>query len=101
VLLERDGSVRQRGSCVTLAASHLNSSPAEVELVAPTAGLELSARGGPARVAIRRFAARWHPLGTVSQTRTADVRIGPDLALRPWQVQVFTDQRATVCALVS
>ena len=97
------GELRTSGSCVTLTPAVYRSSLVQpgLDLTVPPGGLALTARGGPADLSLRRFAAAFPPapLGSVSPGGTAILRIPPDRADQPWHVHVAPAGRLTACGL--
>jgi hypothetical protein len=95
------GSVTWRGACVTFLAPRGNAVSASkgLGLQLSAGDLGLTATGGPATVSVRRFADVFEPVGTLSVTRLATLKISPDLAPEPWHVLVVPTARVTVCGL--
>jgi hypothetical protein len=95
------GRASERGGCVVFRRLRVNSTDArnELEVTVPSKGLVVTATGGPATVAVRRFADGFQPLGRLAASASATLRMAPDLAARPWHMRVNPTDRATVCAL--
>ena len=97
------GSLRTSRSCVTLVPSVYRSALVKpgLDLTVPPEGLALTARGGPADVSLRRFAAAFPPapLGSVSPGGTAILRIPADRADQPWHVHLAPAALLTACGL--
>jgi hypothetical protein len=95
------GSLDRRGSCdrflPTAFAPSGSVAMAEVEL--PPSGLQLVTSTDPVSVGIRRFAAGFHPLGSLAAQSTATLRVAPDAARQPWQVQITGTAAVTICGL--
>jgi hypothetical protein len=91
------GRVRRRGSCVSFTASPAR--PGAVALSVPSHGLLVRARGGPATLHLRRFAATFagEPLASVRPETAARLSIRRDRASQPWHAQVRTRGGATIC----
>lgn len=70
-----------------------------VAVTAPPGGLVLEASGGPATVAVRRFASSFQTLGTIAPGGPAALPIAGDRSALPWHVQVTPTGRALVCGL--
>jgi hypothetical protein len=90
------------GVCQTLIPPQVTAPaapPAELTVKLPAAGLSIRAGGAQAAVSVRRFAAEFQPIGTVSPGGAASLRIGPDLSSQPWSVQVASSARVSVCPL--
>jgi len=70
-------------------------------LTLPAAGVLLTARGAPATVAVRRFAARFPetPVGSVNAAGSAILRIGPDRADVPWHIRVASERPVRACGV--
>jgi hypothetical protein len=64
----------------------------------PRGGLEFLARGGNVGVELRRFASNPRPLGSLAVGRAARLRIAPDGAPEPWQLDIDRAVAASVCA---
>jgi hypothetical protein len=73
----------------------------KLDLRVPITGLEFLAQRASASVAIRRFAARFEPLGLLSPARPAVLEIGTDEAPEPWYVQIAATAPVSVCDLRS
>jgi len=73
----------------------------ELAFTLPAAGVLLRAHGGPATVALRRFADGFpaQPLGTIGAGGSATLRIEPDLADRPWHVRVASERPVAACGV--
>jgi hypothetical protein len=95
------GTVMSRGACVVFMPSAFipAASGNELQVTVPPGGLRIATAGGPATIAVRRFAAQFQAIGTVSGSAGASLRIGSDRAASPWHVRVVASQRATVCGL--
>jgi hypothetical protein len=101
VVVAEGGKLADRGSCVTFspAGGVTGRSEMVVELPRSSPGLLLTARGGPATVAARRFASAFTPVGALQASRSARLQIAPDLAVQPWYVRVAPTAGATACGL--
>jgi hypothetical protein len=93
--------VTRRGSCVVFLPSAVKppGTANALDITLPSRGIRVTAEGGPATVAVRRFADEVHPVGTLAASASAVLRIGPDLAPQPWHARVAPADRATVCGL--
>ena len=97
------GRVDGRGGCLRFRP--LDAQPADVnstvDLVLPPNGLLLTAQGGSATVAVRRFAVDFppEPLSRVAASTSATLRIPPDGTRAPWHVRVVPSGRVTACGL--
>lgn len=97
------GMVTGRRACVmfTPAAAAPTGETSTIALTVPPAGIRLTARGGPATLALRRFAAGFpaEPQWRLAPSASATLRIGPDRAPQPWHVQVTPEAGLTACGL--
>jgi hypothetical protein len=97
------GTVRSMRSCVALEPSAYRPAVLRpgLDLAVPPGGLVLSARGGPAELSLRRFAAAFPsaPLGTLTPGGTAILRIPRDRASEPWHVHISPTAGVTACGL--
>ena len=95
------GMVTRRGSCVVFLPSAVKppGTANALDITLPSRGIRVTAEGGPATVAVRRFGDEVHPVGTLAASASAVLRIGPDLAPQPWHARVAPADRATVCGL--
>jgi hypothetical protein len=96
------GSAAKHGGCVDFTPDPVSSATAPADALAvtmPPRGVTVSVRGGPAALAIRRFAAEFQPLGTLAAGRTGIIRIAPDLAPEPWHLRIMPAGTAIVCGL--
>jgi hypothetical protein len=98
VVKQAAGAVRTQGSCVFLTRGS-SAKSAFVEVIIPASGVIMTADGGPATVGIRRFADISHPLGTLTSSAPASVKIAPDGATQPWLLTVTPTRRVAVCGL--
>jgi hypothetical protein len=97
------GTVAQSGGCVTFtpaAAGPSQPAPA-VDLTVPAGGLVITAGGGSATVAVRRFAGDFgeQPVGRIAPGGTGRLAIRADLAPNPWHVRVSPEARMTACGI--
>ncbi len=90
------GRVRTRGSCVTFGAP-AGASRAALTVTVPAHGILIRADASVAAAAVRRFAGEFQTVGNIPADSSSALRIGPDLASRPWQLRVVTNTGATVC----
>jgi hypothetical protein len=88
----RGGPLTRRGSCTTLRSGSL-------ELTVPPHGLQITADGGPAELALRRFATGFTPQRSLRGSGPATLRFGHDLAPQPWHVRLMPRGRVTACSL--
>jgi hypothetical protein len=67
----------------------------------PPRGVQVKTTGAPANVRLRRFAQTFPkaPFGTVTPGHSALLRIRSDAVARPWQLEVESTGRVTVCGL--
>jgi hypothetical protein len=97
------GSVTGRGACVTFTPSAVApaAETSTIALPVPSGGVVRTARGGPADVALRRFAAGFpaEPQWRLAPSASAVLRIGPDRAPQPWHVRLAPEGRVTACGL--
>jgi hypothetical protein len=97
------GAVTERGACVAFRPADARAAgiASELAFTLPSAGVLLTAAGGPATVAVRRFADGFpaQPLGMLAAGGSATLRIPADLADRPWHVRVASDRGVTACGL--
>ncbi|HEV7461049.1 MAG TPA: hypothetical protein VGN78_10965 [Solirubrobacteraceae bacterium] len=95
------GSVVRRGGCVAFVPAGATTADAshQLDVAVPAAGLVVTAQGGPVTVSVRRFADEFLPVGRLSASASAVLRIGPDLSGRPWHARVAPTDRATVCGV--
>jgi hypothetical protein len=96
------GSVAAHGGCIDFSPDPVAAATApadELSVTIPPRGVTVSVHGGPAALAIRRFAAEFEPLGTIAAGRTGIIRISPDLATEPWHLRIMPAGRAVVCGL--
>ena len=94
------GRASKRGACVTFGVVPAGGGHAALEVaVPPQQGLLIRAQASPAKVAVRRFADEFQPVGVVPSRSSSALRIGPDLAAQPWQLRVVTNTDAAVCGL--
>jgi hypothetical protein len=95
------GTYSVHSACLRWRGSGFRASTAAsaVAVVLPARGLLVQAVGAPASIAIRRFSAAFHPLGTLGQSAATQIRIGPDLGPEPWHVQIESSDRILACAL--
>jgi hypothetical protein len=95
------GTIVRRGTCVAFAPGRfaVAGAPVEFAVTAPPGGLLLTASGGPATVAVRRFGDTFRTLGTLAPGGPAALAISSDRSSQPWHVQVGPTGRATVCGL--
>jgi hypothetical protein len=97
------GTIAQHGGCVAFTPAPAG--PAEpapaVDLTVPAGGLVITATGGSAEVAVRRFAAGFAetPIGQVAAGGSGALAIRGDLASTPWHARVSPAARMTACAL--
>ena len=93
------GTAVARGPCVRFRPS--GESAPGLELTVPPAGLSLSAAGGPATVAVRRFGDSFvePPLGRLPPATPVTLRVRADRAPQPWHVRLAPDARVTACSL--
>ncbi len=96
------GSVSTARSCVTLTPSVYRSALVKpgLDVGVPAGGLVLRASGGPADLALRRFATAFPaaPFGTLSPGGGATLRIPADRASQPWHVHIAPAGRVSACA---
>ena len=93
------GAVTARASCLALRSGNGPTARSEIDVRGTSPRLVITARGGPATVGVRRFAAQFEYVGTVLPSTRDTVRIAPDLSSRPWDVLVIATSRASVCGL--
>jgi hypothetical protein len=95
------GTVVDRGPCAAFrpAARSSESVTSDLQVTVPRAGVLLTAEGGAATVAVRRFGDEFRDVGRVAPSAPAAVRIRPDRAGQPWHMRVEPTGRATVCGL--
>jgi hypothetical protein len=97
------GSVRVDGGCVRFRPSAARSAAtaAELQVTVPAGGIELSAEGGPATVAIRRFSVTFPPgpLAQLAAGGSGVLRPGADRAGQLWHVSLKPAGDAGACAL--
>jgi hypothetical protein len=93
------GMIARHGGCVAFAPGRfaVAGAPVDFAVTAPRGGLVLTASGGPATVAVRRFGDTFQTLGTLAPGGPAALAISPDRSSEPWHVQVGPTGRATVC----
>ena len=91
------GHVRKRGSCVTFRAGSASGERAALELTVSPPGVLIRSAATPVGVAARRFSDEFESLGDVPAGSSSVLRIGPDLAARPWQLRVVTSTGVAVC----
>jgi hypothetical protein len=86
------------GRCVAVPGGAAAATP-PLRLPPGLTRIELSA-GEPGTIRLRRFAGEGYPLVTegIPGASTTLLRIPPDRAARPWQMQVDAVQRALVCS---
>lgn len=92
---------RPAGPCRSLTPAPFaaaGSSP-HAELPLPAAGVLVRTGSAPAAVGIRRFAEGFQYLGTLASGSAASLRIAPDAAPQPWQLQLGSNGPVTVCPL--
>lgn len=93
------GYSRSRASCVEF---HPQGTGAALDLLLPTAGLELKTLAGPEpQIRARRFAAGFeqNPLPVLQAARTMTVQPAPDRSTLRWHVRVSSIVLMRVCAL--
>lgn len=97
------GTVAGRGACLvfTPIAAGPAADTSTIAITVPPAGIQLTARGGPATLALRRFAAGFppEPQWRLGSSATATLRIGPDRAPQPWHVRLAPEGGVTACGL--
>jgi hypothetical protein len=99
--LAQGGTVARRGACTSFRVGPVSSvaAPPQLQVTLPRTGALLRSDGGVVTVGLRRFAAAFQPLGTLTATSAATLRIAPDAAAQPWHLSVASPGGATVCAL--
>jgi hypothetical protein len=96
------GTASADGACIRFRpAAFANGAPAahDFRITLPPAGVLLTADGGSAGLALRRFAGDYQPLGSLPAGNSASLRIGPDSAPQPWHLRVAPTAGASVCGL--
>jgi hypothetical protein len=94
------GTVSSVAGCVSFTPSaYTPGSDNELQLTVPPGGLRISAEGGSATVAVRRFATQFRPVGTIARSAAAMLKISADRAQVPWHLRIVPSERATVCAM--
>jgi hypothetical protein len=89
-------------SCVVFHAKASGSTGSgEFVVIVPSGGLLLRSAGGPASVAIRRFATGFEPVGVLTTALPTALPISRDLARQPWRVRVLSRGSVTACGLTS
>jgi hypothetical protein len=91
------GRAERRQSCLTFATSTAREGALAVTV--PPQGLLLRARGAPATLELRRFAASFSakPLGRIRAGTAARLAIRADRARQPWHARVRTRGSVTIC----
>ena len=92
------GAAAGRGACVVLRAVG-SAGHASLVVRSPSLHLLITATGGTAALAVRRFAPSFEFVGTVPPSRPETVRIAPDLSTQPWELRVAPSARVSVCGL--
>jgi hypothetical protein len=97
------GSLSVRGACLGFrqAAFTPSGAKAELALTLPDGGVLVRTGDAPAAVKLRRFAQSYAspPIGTLSASTSAALRIRPDRAPQPWHLSLAPRGPVTVCAL--
>jgi hypothetical protein len=88
------GRVTTRRGCVT-------GGPGRVELVLPPGGFAATAKGGDARLTLRRFAATYgqDPQASFGDGQTVVLSLPPDKAPQAWHLRLDAGAAVTVCGL--
>ena len=95
------GSVStSRAGCITFAASVAGAGQVnQVQLRVHPPGVWLSAQAAQVSVGLRRFAGIFQPVGALSASGSAVLRIPADTVALPWHLQAATAGKVTVCPL--
>jgi hypothetical protein len=97
------GTVRAEGGCLRFRpdAARSAATAAELQVTVPAGGIELSAEGGPATVAMRRFSVTFPPgpLAQLAAGGSGVLRPGADRAGQLWHVSLKPAGDAGACAL--
>jgi hypothetical protein len=95
------GTVVRRAACVSFVPAKVTPMAAahQLDVIVPSSGLVVTSQGGPVTVSVRRFADEPLPVGRLTASASAVLRIGPDLSVRTWHARVAPTDRATVCGL--
>jgi hypothetical protein len=97
----QSGTVSTNGACVTYRpAAYTPAGVAnELAVTVPPGGVVIRDGNVPAIVSIRRFSSQFNQLGALAGNASAALRIKPDLAAKPWHVQVAAGAPFAVCGL--
>jgi hypothetical protein len=92
------GAVVERGACVDFRPARPGDA---VDLTVPAAGLLLEAGGGPATIALRRFATAFPaaPHARLAASARVALRVRPDASAVAWHARIAPAGRVTACAL--
>jgi hypothetical protein len=97
------GTVHTEAGCVLFrpAAATPAGTVAELQVTVPTGGMLLTATGGRATVALRRFAATFprDPSARLATGGSSVLRPGTDRATQPWHARLRPEAGVTVCGL--
>lgn len=103
VLGASGGQVSLARGCLSFAGHlgthHLAAGASGLIVALPGRGVSVSAPGGVAVIAVRRFAPVFQVVGLVLPGRARQLAGAPDRAPTPWQVRVAPSATARVCAL--
>jgi hypothetical protein len=101
VLGSANGTTARTGPCIrfTPTAALARGGIASVSLNVAPGRWSVSATAAPTTLSIRRFAPTFTTLGTVAAGSSATLTVRPDLASRPWYLDVSSIAPVQVCAL--
>jgi len=97
------GQVATDGGCVRFTPDPVAPAGAvpELQVTVPAEGLLMTAEGGPAGFALRRFAATFpvEPTARLAPGGSSELRPGDDPATQPWHVRLKPEAGVRVCGL--
>jgi hypothetical protein len=93
------GDLQTTASCLRFAPGATVGSARFLNVVLPATGLWVRALRGEIAVGVRRFASDFVAVGALRPGGAGELRIAPDAASAPWQVDVATTGTAEVCGL--
>ena len=97
------GRVRSDGGCVRFTPDAVRPAGVtpELQVTVPAEGLLMTAEGGPAGLALRRFAATFpvEPTARLAPGGSSELQPGEDRATQPWHVSLKPGAAVSACGL--